>query len=191
MKVVAFNGSPRKDGNTAILIRAVFAELEAAGIETELVQIGGQPIRGCLACGKCKENKDQRCIQSKDIINDCLQKMIQADGIIIGSPTYFGDVTAETKAFIDRTGYVSRANGLLLERKVGAGLSAVRRAGSIHVLGSINHFFLLNNMIILGSTYWNLGIGREIGDVESDAEGMQTMRDLGQNMVWLLGKLHA
>ena len=119
-----------------------------------------------------------------------VQKMIEADGIIIGSPTYFADLTAETKAFIDRTGYVSRANGNLLRRKVGAAVSAVRRAGSIYVLDSINHFFLINDMVVPGSSYWNLGIGRDIGDVESDAEGLQTMRDLGRNMAWLLEKLH-
>jgi multimeric flavodoxin WrbA len=189
MKAVAFNGSPRKHGNTSILIRSVLAELEAEGIETELVQIGGQPIRGCLACLTCRETKNQRCIQDSDMINDCVQKMIGADGIIIGSPTYFADLTAETKAFIDRAGYVCRANDNLLRRKVGAAVVAVRRAGAIHVLDSINHFFLLNDMIVPGSSYWNLGIGREIGEVESDAEGMQTMRNLGQNMAWLLKQL--
>lgn len=190
MQVVAFNGSPRKGGNTSILIDAVLQELEAEGIRTEQVQIGGQPIRGCLACLKCREAKDQRCIQSKDLVNDCIQKMIAADGIILGSPTYFADLTSEMKGLIDRAGYVARANGNLLHRKVGAAVVAVRRAGSIHVLDSINHFFLINDMIVPGSSYWNLGIGREIGEVESDAEGMQTMRNLGCNMAWLLKRLH-
>ena len=190
MKVIAFNGSPRKNGNTAILTGYVLRELEAEGIETELVQFAGQSIRGCMACLKCQENRDRRCIQKRDIVNDCIQKMIEADGIILGSPTYFADLTAEMKALIDRGGYVARANGDLFRRKVGAAVVAVRRAGSIHVLDSINHFFTINQMIIPGSSYWNLGIGRAIGDVESDEEGIQTMKTLGQNMAWLLKRIN-
>lgn len=190
MKVVAFNGSARKDGNTALLVRRVFAELEAEGIETELVQLAGQTIRGCTACYQCFERKDQRCAVTKDILNDCLAKMIAADGIILASPTYFSDVTAEMKALIDRAGFVARANGDLFRRKVGAAVVAVRRGGEIHAFDTINHMFLIEQMIIPGSCYWNMGIGRNIGDVEADEEGMKTMTLLGQNMAWLLKKLH-
>lgn len=191
MKVVAFNGSARKDGNTALLIRHVFSELEAAGIETELVQLAGKPLRGCTACMQCWERKDGRCVIGGDIVNEALQKMVAADGIILGSPTYFADVTAEMKALIDRCGMVNRANGDLLQRKVGAGVVAVRRGGSMHALQTLQNFFLIGQMIIPGSSYWNVAFGRTIGEVEQDAEGVQTMRTLGRNMAWLLGKLAA
>ena len=191
MKVVAFNGSARKDGNTAILVRQVLAELEAEGIETELVQLAGQTIRGCTACGKCRENKNQRCVIAGDIVNDCIAKMIEADGIILASPTYFADITAETKALIDRAGYVSRSNGDMFKRKVGAAVVAVRRAGSVHAFDSINHFFLIGQMIVPGSIYWNMALGRAAGDVNQDEEGLKTMQTLGQNMAWLLKKINA
>jgi len=189
MQVVAFNGSPRKDGNTAALLNHVLKALEGEGIETELVQLAGYTLRGCRACRTCFRNRDQRCIRGEDGLNDCVQKMIAADGIILGSPTYFADLTAEMKALIDRAGYVSLANGRFLRRKVGAAVVAVRRAGSIHVFDSINHFFLINEMIVPGSTYWNMGIGREKGEVEGDEEGVRTMVNLGRNMAWLLNQL--
>lgn len=189
MKVVAFSGSARKDGNTAILIRQVFTELEKAGIETELVQLAGKKIRGCTACFKCAKNKDQHCAVKGDVLNDCIDKMIEADGIIIGSPTYFADVSSETKALIDRAGMVSRMNGDMFRRKVGAAVIAVRRGGEIHAFDTINHFFTIGQMIIPGSIYWNMGIGREKGEVEKDEEGMKTMTMLGENMAWLMKKL--
>ena len=190
MKVVAFNGSARKDGNTAILIRKVFSELESEGINTEMVQLAGKTIRGCTTCRKCYENKDQRCAVDNDIVNECIEKMLEADGIILGSPVYFSDVTTEMKALIDRTGYVARANSDMLRRKVGAGIVAARRAGCIHTLDSINHFFLIGQMIVPGSSYWNVGIGRAKGDVEQDGEGMETMQILRKNMAWLLKKIN-
>lgn len=192
MKVIAFNGSARKDGNTAILIRQVFAELEKEGIETELVQFSGEVIRGCTACYKCFGSKDQRCAVSTDngdIINDCIARLVAADGVIIASPTYFADVSAETKAFIDRAGMVAKANGNLYRRKVGAAVVAVRRGGAIHAFDSINHFFLISEMIVPGASYWNIGIGRNAGEVAQDEEGMKTMVELGQNMAWLLQRL--
>ena len=189
MKVVAFNGSARRDGNTAILVRRVFSELEKEGIETELVQLAGQPIHGCAACGQCYKNRDQRCAVKNDIVNECIEKMRAADGIILASPTYFADVTSEMKALIDRAGYVARANNDMLQRKVGAAVVAVRRAGSIHAFDTINHFFLISEMIVPGSIYWNMGFGREKGDVQRDEEGLRTMTVLGENMAWLLKRL--
>ena len=189
MKVVAFNGSARKDGNTAILIGKVFRVLETEGIETELIQLAGSRIHGCIACMKCFKNKDQRCSVKDDNANECIEKMLGADGVILGSPTYFANVSTEMKALIDRAGMVSRANNDMLARKVGAAVVAVRRAGSIHVFNSINHFFFIGQMIVPGSSYWNLGMGREKGEVEKDEEGIQTMKDLGRNMAWLLKKL--
>ena len=190
MKVVAFNGSPRKEGNTATLIRHVLDELENEGIETEIVHIGGKSIHGCTACGKCVENKDKKCVIDKDIVNDCIEKILEADGIILASPTYFADLTPELKAFIDRAGFVAGANGELLRHKVGAAVVAVRRAGSIHVFDSINHLFTISQMIIPGSSYWNIGMGLDEGDVGRDDEGIRTMHTLGQNMAWLLKKLN-
>lgn len=189
MKVVAFNGSPRKDGNTAILIREVFKELEREGIETELVQLAGRQIRGCLACYKCFETKDGTCVQKDDLLNELVEKMTSADGIILGSPVYVGDLTADTKGIIDRATMVSLASDFLFHRKVGAAVVAQRRAGAMHVFNSINHFLYINQMVVPGSTYWNIGIGRNIGEVKQDEEGLRTMRNLGKNMAWLLNKL--
>ena len=189
MKVVGFNGSARKDGNTAILIKYVFEELEKAGIETELVQLAGKDIHGCRACFKCFNSRDNRCAVNNDILNDCIEKIVGADGIILGSPTYFTDVSAEMKALIDRAGLVAKANADLFRRKVGAAVVAVRRAGATHVFDSIKHFFLISQMIVPGSIYWNMGIGLEKGDVNKDEEGIQTMRVLGENMAWLLKKI--
>jgi multimeric flavodoxin WrbA len=190
MKVVAFNGSPRKDGNTAILINHVFTELEKEGIETELVQLAGKPIQGCISCYRCFANKDKRCSVTKDDLNSHIEKMTGAEGIILGSPTFFSNITAEMKALIDRAGLVSTANGGMFKHKVGAAVAAVRRAGAIHALNSMNHFFLYSQMIVPGSSYWNLGVGLMVGDVDSDEEGIKTMRVLGQNMAWLLKKIY-
>ena len=190
MKVVAFNGSARRDGNTAILTRRVLEELEKEGIETELVQLAGERIRGCTACRGCVANKDGRCTIDDDVVNECIARMIEADGIILASPTYFADVSAEMKALIDRAGFVARANGGLFRRKVGAAVVAVRRAGAIHAFDSINHLFFISEMVVPGSSYWNLGFGYAPGDVEADAEGMETMRVLGSNMAWLLQKIN-
>ncbi|HII00574.1 TPA: flavodoxin family protein [Methanosarcinaceae archaeon] len=191
MKVIAFNGSPRKEGNTAKLIEHVFSELEKEGIETEMVQLGGKSIHGCIACMKCFENKDKKCVIEKDIVNDCIAKMAEADGIILATPTYFADLTPEIKALIDRAGMVAIANDALLKRKMGAAVVAVRRAGAVHAFDSINHFYTISQMIIPGSSYWNMGIGFEEGDVENDEEGVNTMENLGQNMAWLLKKINA
>ena len=189
MKVIAFNGSARKDGNTAILVNTVFKELKKAGIETEMVQLSGKKIRGCIACGKCYENKDKRCVVTNDILNDCIEKMVAADGIILASPTYFTDVSSEMKALIDRAGYVARANDHMFQHKVGAAVVAARRAGAIHTFDTLNHFFLISQMIVPGSSYWNIGMGLAPGDVKKDKEGLATMKTLGTNMAWLMKKL--
>jgi multimeric flavodoxin WrbA len=190
MKVVAFNGSPHKDGNTSILINLVLEELKKEGIETETVQVGGKKIRGCVACYKCMKNLDRRCAVDDDILNECIERMLAADGILLGSPTYFTDVTAEMKALIDRAGMVGTANGYMYKRKVGAAVVAVRRAGSTHAFDTMNHLFTYHQMIVPGSSYWNMGIGMTPGQVNQDEEGVRTMQVLGQNMAWLLRKLH-
>jgi multimeric flavodoxin WrbA len=189
MKVVAFNGSARKGGNTAILLGHVLGELANEGIETELVELAGATIHGCLACRKCSTRKDRRCSQTDDMGNVCIDKMAAADGILLGSPTYVADISPEIKALIDRACLVSGANGGMFRRKVGAAVVAVRRAGAIHAFDTLNHFFLISEMIIPGSSYWNIGIGRERGEVEKDEEGIRTMKTLGRNMAWLLKKV--
>ena len=189
MNVVAFNGSARRDGNTAILLRHVLAELEREGIQTELVQLAGTRLSGCIACLKCYEAKDMTCAVKNDVLNACVQKMVAADGILIGSPVYFADATATTKALIERAGMVTRVNDHALRRKVGAAVVAVRRGGAVHSFDSINHFFQISEMVTIGSSYWNLAVGEPAGAVLEDAEGLQTMRVLGETMAWALQKL--
>lgn len=190
MKVTAFNGSARKDGNTAIMLEVALQELNKQGIETELYQLAGKQIHGCIACYKCMENKDRRCAVKKDVANECIEKMLASDGILLGSPTYFADITTEMKALIDRAGLVARANGNMFKRKVGAAVVTARRGGCVHAFDSMNHFFLIGEMIIPGSDYWNMGFGLAPGDVKNDAEALATMKILGENMGWLLQKLN-
>ncbi len=191
MKVVAFNGSARKGGNTSQMLAVVLEELARAGAETELVELAGERIQGCIACYKCMERKNRRCAVETDCVNDCIEKMLAADAILLGSPTYFADVSANMKALIERCGMVARANGNMLRRKLGAGVVAVRRGGAYQVFGSLNAFFLIAEMIVVGSSYWNIGRGLEAGDVQQDREGMETMRTLGRNMAWLLERVVA
>ena len=174
MKVVAFNGSPRKDGNTTLLIQHVFQELEKEGIKTELAHLSGKRIHGCIACYKCFENKDRRCAVKDDVANECIEKMIKADGIILGSPVYFVDVTAEMKALIDRAGFVSIANGGMYKNKVGAVVVAVRRSGASHTIDTMSHLFLGAQMIIIGRS---IGVGRERETLKKIKEGIQGVGD--------------
>jgi len=190
MKVIGINCSPRKKGNTEILIREVFKSLEENRIKTEFFQLGGKKVNGCIACMKCREAKDGQCHQDNEILNRCIKKMVEADSIIIGSPTYFSDLSTEAKALIDVAGYSLRGAGNPLKKKLGAAVVSVRRTGAMHAFDSINHFFLINEMIIPGSSYWNIGIAREKGEVADDEEGMKTMRVLGENMAWLLKRLN-
>lgn len=187
MKVVAFNGSPRKDGNTSTLINQVLRELDRDGVETEVVQLADREIRGCIACYKCFENLDERCAVKKDAANECIEKMTKAQGIILGSPVYFQDVTAEMKALIDRAGFVGLANGRLYRNKVGATVACYRRSGGMSTIESMNHLFLSNDIIIAGRV---LGVARDKGDMEKDEEGLQIATTLGQRMAWMLKKLY-
>lgn len=191
MKVIAFNGSPRKNGNTDRALEVVLEELAAEGLETELVQMGSEEIAPCQACGTCGQRKDRRCKREDDKVNEWIDKMTEADGIIIGSPVYFGSMSAQTKAFIDRVGYVSRANGDLFKRKVGASVAVNRRAGALATFQEMNNFFLIGQMIVVGSSYWNVATALRRGDMEKDDEGLATMRDLGRNMAWALKRLNA
>ncbi|MHB8108495.1 MAG: flavodoxin family protein [Syntrophorhabdaceae bacterium] len=190
MKAIAINGSPRKGGNTEILLKKVLEPLSAAGWETEFIQVGGKKIKGCSACYKCFESPEALCAMKADIFNECLEKILAAQAIILGSPTYFTDVSAEMKALLDRVGFVSVAKGGLLRGKIGAAVVAVRRGGGTHAFDTMNHMFLMSGMIVPGSTYWNLGYGLDKGDVAGDEEGLRNMVDLGNIIAWL-GKAFA
>ncbi|MCP4672013.1 MAG: flavodoxin family protein [Desulfobacula sp.] len=185
MYALAINGSPRKGGNTEHLLKTVLNELNEADWKTELVKIGGTAIRGCLACGKCFENKDSECITKKDKFNEFFSKMLKADAVILGSPTYFAAVSADLKALIERAGYVAYANDHAFSGKIGAAVVAVRRGGATHAYDTINHMFQMSRMIIPCSTYWNMGIGHDKGDVLEDEEGLANMRHLGKSIDWL------
>jgi multimeric flavodoxin WrbA len=189
MKVLAINGSPRKEGNTAAMLQTVLSVCESAGFETELYQAGGKVVRGCLACEQCFHNPGN-CV-NKDWVQEVYEKMKGADAILLGAPTYFADLTPEIKAIIDRCGYLAMSEGGTLYRKVGAAVSAVRRAGGIHALDSMQHFFLIQSMIVPGSSYWNMSLSLEPGDFTKDEEGVRTMTNLGENIVWLLSKIKA
>ncbi|NTV98093.1 MAG: flavodoxin family protein [Chlorobiaceae bacterium] len=191
MKVLLVNGSPRSEGNTRKLLGRVMEALETEGIETELLHVGGTAIRGCLSCYRCIELKNRQCSTKNDNFNAIFEKMIESDGIVLGSPTYFADITPELKALIDRAGFISRVNGNIFRHKAGAAVISLRRGGGIHAFDSINHLFQICGMFTVGSTYWNLGFGgREGNEVENDREGMENMRDLGQSMAFLLKKLN-
>jgi multimeric flavodoxin WrbA len=185
MYALAVNGSPRKEGNTELLLREVLTELKGAGWETEIVKVGGTAIRGCIACQKCFDNKDNECSVKKDKFNDIFSKMLKADAIILGSPTYFAAVSADLKALIERAGYVAYANNHAFSGKIGAAVVAVRRGGATHVYDTINHMFQMSRMIIPGSTYWNMGFGLDKGEVLKDDEGLANMRHLAKCIDWL------
>ena len=185
MKVLALNGSPRKNGNTATLLEKVLSPLIEAGWETEIVQIGGQKIQGCRGCLKCAEKKNQRCVFDNDILNGVLEKMLAADAMILGTPCYFTDMSAEMKALVDRAGFVAFVNGGLFQGKIGAAVVAAGRGGATHAFDSINHMFLMSRMFVPGSTYWNMGYGSNEKDVLNDSYGMENMNHLGRTIAWL------
>ena len=189
MKVLAINGSARRKGNTQILIDTTLAPLREAGHECEVISLAGLNIGGCTACAACKREKDRACHGRSDDLNPLMEKVWEADALIVASPTYFADVTTEVKAFIDRIGYVARANDQLLSRKIGAPLVSARRAGAIHTLDSIVHLFTICDMVTVGSTYWPLAYGGLPGEVAHDEEGLRTATHLGENIAWLLEKI--
>lgn len=191
MKVIAFNGSPHRNGNTYRALEVALEEVAQEGLETELVQMGCEEVAPCQACGMCGQRKNRRCKRTDDKVNDWVERMTAADGIIIGSPVYFGSMSAQTKAFIDRAGYVNRANGNLFRHKVGASVAVNRRAGALATFQEINNFFLIGEMVVVGSTYWNVVTAARPGDADQDEEGLRTMRDLGRNMAWLIKKINA
>jgi len=186
MKVIAINGSPNKEGNTFHALKMVGDELIAAGIDFEILHIGHKMIHGCTACGKCAVNKDEKCSLKSDDLNEWIQQIKEADGIILGSPVYYSGIAGTMKSFLDRIFYVSGANGNLFRHKVGAAVVAVRRSGGSATIDGLYHYIAYAEMIIATSNYWNIIHGRNAGEVEQDLEGKQIMRVLGKNMAWLL-----
>ncbi|WP_042277383.1 flavodoxin family protein [[Clostridium] dakarense] len=191
MKVVAFNGSPKKEGNTYNSIKAVATELEKEGIEVEIVHVGNKLVRGCLACGGCSRNKNERCVIETDEVNEWVQKIKEADGIILGSPVYYSSIAGTMKSFLDRAFYVGSANGGMFRHKIGASVVAVRRSGGIPVFDQLNNYINYSEMIMPTSNYWNVAYGTTPGEVTQDEEGMQIMRVLGKNMAWIMKVVEA
>jgi multimeric flavodoxin WrbA len=189
MRVLGISGSPRRGGNTDTLIDTALTVLADEGLETEFLSLADRPIKPCMACAGCFKSEEIRCVQEDPAFEGLIAKFAAADGILIGSPVYFGSATPQTMALLDRVGYVARHHPQLLRRKVGAAIVVARRAGQNFTLAQLNYFFLISEIIIPGSTYWNIAIGREKGEVLSDAEGMETIRTLAHNMAWLMKKL--
>lgn len=190
LQVIAFNGSPRKSGNTHDMLQVVLQELERQGIQTQTMHIGGRPVRGCKDCGACYHSPLMKCAID-DWVNEAIEKMLKADGILIASPAYFGDLTPETKALMDRAGVVTRSKGYsALRHKVGAAVAVARRAAGMNVLDSINHFFTINEFVIPSSNYWNLAYGKDVGQALEDEEGVMIMKTLAENMAWVMKKLN-
>jgi len=191
MKVVAFNGSPRKKGNTAGCLNTVLGEIEKQGIETELIHVGKEKIRGCLACSTCAKKQNQRCVIEDDPVNDWIQKIIHADGILLGSPVHFSGVAGTMKSFLDRAFFVATTNNSLYRHKVGASVAAVRRSGGIPTMDELNHYIIYSEMVMPNSNYWNVAHGLKPGEMEQDGEGKQIMEVLGRNMAWLMRVMEA
>ncbi len=188
MKILGISGSPR-DGNTMIAVQTALDVLAEKGFATELLSLAGRQVKPCKGCGGCAKAETPRCVQDDPAFEGIIEKFIEADGILVGSPVYFGSATPETMAMLDRVGYVSRHSNQFLRRKVGAAIAVARRAGQNFTFAQINYFFLLSEMIVPGSTYWNIAFGRKPGEVADDAEGIETIKTLAENMAWLMNKL--
>ncbi|MDR2292466.1 MAG: flavodoxin family protein [Prevotellaceae bacterium] len=186
MKVVAIQGSPRKNGNTFFALTVIKNILVEEGIDFEIIDIGGKHIRGCTACEKCYENRDGKCAVTNDAVNDTVAKMKTADGIIIASPVYYSGIAGTMKCFLDRAFYVAEVNGGWFRHKVGASVVAVRRTGGSMTFNSLNHYLGIAEMLIPASNYWNVIHGLLPGDAAKDKEGIQIMQMLAKNMAWLL-----
>ena len=191
MKVLGISGSPRPGGNTDTLVQLALGVLSEAGIETDFLSLADRTVKPCMACGGCSKSDGFRCVQQDPAFEGMVERFIEADGFLIGSPVYFGSATPQTMALLDRVGYVSRHGKNFLRRKVGAAIVVARRAGQNFTLAQINYFFLISEMIVPGSTYWNIAFGREKGEVTADAEGLDTVRTLAENMAWTMKKLNA
>ncbi len=188
MKAIAINGSARPEGNTRMLLQTCLDVLDENGISGELVSLARNPVKPCKACGTCFKKKDNRCIMQDDAFQDIYDKMRDADIIVVGSPVYFGSATADLTALLDRAGYVGRANGNVFSRKPGGAVVVARRAGQNFTLAQLLYWFYIMDMVVPGSTYWNIGFGREPGEVADDAEAVATVKRFAENLAWLAEK---
>lgn len=186
MKVIAFNGSPKEKGNTYFSLRTVADVLEKEEIEVEIIHVGDKAIRGCTGCYGCGKNKNEKCIIDTDLVNECIPKVIAADGILLGSPVYYSGINGSMKSFLDRLFYACSANGGLMRHKIGASVTAVRRTGGMPAFNQLNHYFLISEMLVPSSSYWNVIHGGAVGEVLQDTEGIHTLTVLGENMAWLM-----
>jgi multimeric flavodoxin WrbA len=186
---LGISGSPRREGNTEILLNSALEVLQGEGLQTDFLSLADRPIKPCVACRGCFASDTIRCVQEDPAFAGVLDRVGAADGILIGSPVYFGSATPQIMALLDRVGYVARKHPQLLRRKVGAAIVVARRAGQNFTFAQLNYFFLISEMIVPGSTYWNVAFGREKGEVRNDAEGLDTVKNLAQNMAWLMKRL--
>ncbi len=191
VKVLGISGSPRHGGNTEILVKLGLEVLGQQGVETEFLSLADRPVKPCLGCGGCSKSESHNCVQEDPAFDGMVEAFQAADGFLIGSPVYFGSATPQTMSLLDRMGYVARCQGNFLRHKVGAAIVVARRAGQNFTFAQLNYFFLISEMIVPGSSYWNVAFGREKGEVQNDAEGLTTVKTLAANMAWLLKKLHA
>ena len=190
MNAILISGSPRKGGNTERMLQQAANELENSGITTEVLSLSGKQIKGCIACGWCKEHQQEmRCVMQDDDFLPIFRKMLAADIIVVGSPVYFGSAAPELMALLDRAGYVGRPTSAF-SRKLGGAVSVARRAGQNFTIAQLMYWFLINDMIVPGSTYWNVGFGAAKGDVEQDAEAVKTIKRFAENLAWLAHKIH-
>ena len=189
VKAIAICGSPRVDGNTEILLNTCLAVLAAEGIDVELIRLAGKNIAPCTACSTCARVKDKTCRIKDDDFHEIFNKMIEADIIVLGSPVYFGSATAPMMALLDRSGYVSRFNNNLFSRKIGGPIAVARRAGQNFTYAQLLYWFMIADMVVPGSTYWNVAFGTKKGDVNQDTEGLDTVRRFAENLAWLAKKL--
>ena len=189
MNAIGICGSPREAGNTEILVKRCLGKLEENGIGTQFIPLRGKTIKPCIACMECSRNQDGTCAVKDDDFGEVYELIKQADIIVVGSPVYFGSATPETMALLDRAGYVSKMNGGLLSRKLGGPITVARRAGQNFTFAQLLYWFMINDMIVPGSSYWNIAFGRAQGDVENDEEALRTIDRFGENLAWLAEKL--
>lgn len=186
MKIIAFNGSPHKQGNTAGALEIAKKYFEANSVDFEIIQVGSNPIAGCTGCGWCFRNKNSQCVLGDEIINSSVEKIKSADGIILASPVHYSGIAGNMKSFLDRLYYVCGANGGLMRRKVGASIVAVRRSGGVATFDQLNHYHTISESVIASSNYWNVIHGTAPGEITEDLEGIQTIEILCENILWLL-----
>ncbi len=187
-KVLLINGSPRKNGNTYIALSEAARTLESNGIATEIVQIGVKPVRGCIACGQCRQKQLGRCVFDDDVCNRISEKLDSVDAIIVGTPVYYGQPNGSVLSLIQRMFFSA---GDKVQNKPAAAVCVCRRGGATAAIQTMNMPFLMMNMPLVSSQYWNIVYGREEGEASLDTEGMQTMRTLATNMAWMLSKIHS